>query len=139
MVVPGFNVNFLRGASTAAAPVSSTPLSLQASLQPSPTAPSTPTDEYSVTSFLLLNSPPRSRRQSPNSLRPVTSVGSGATTTTATSHSNAVASLRPQVPSNTATNASASDMLRAVAGQRYDGSCSRFWYSFGFWDDLLFK
>ena len=45
---------------------------------------------------------------------------SGLTPTTATTCSNAVAAPRPALILRTETNASASDMLRAVAGQRYE-------------------
>jgi protein-serine/threonine kinase len=66
-----------------------------------------------------IHSPPSSRQHSPSLRSPSTPVGSTSNgATTATTHSNALAAPRPQLPLNTSVNASASDMLRAVAGQR---------------------
>ncbi|KAL7271789.1 Serine/threonine-protein kinase [Rhizina undulata] len=119
---------FFRGGgnSSPATPSPGTPLSTShVTTHSSSTVPSTPSAGHSP----ITSNPPDffaaagSRRQSPilrTASATACSTTSGNGTTTATSHSNAVASPRPQLPLNTvaaAVNSSATDMLRAVAGQ----------------------
>ncbi|KAG0135024.1 kinase-like domain-containing protein [Tuber indicum] len=118
---------FFRGGGTSpASSAPGTPLltSHVTTAQSSSTAPATPIAGPSPTTATALPElsclSPLSRRQSPvlrTGSTPLGSSGNG--TTTATSHSNAVASPRPQLPLNTAAavSSSASNMLRAVAGQ----------------------
>ncbi|RPA92650.1 kinase-like protein [Choiromyces venosus 120613-1] len=116
---------FFRGGGTSpASSAPGTPLltSHVTTAQSSSTAPATPIAGPSPTTTTALPElsclSPLSRRQSPVLRTGSTSLaGSGNGATTATSHSNAVASPRPQLPLNTAAavNSSASNMLRAVA------------------------
>jgi hypothetical protein len=126
-------VNFFRsGNNTAASSAAPSPTVSTSGtpLRASATAPTTPVDDHASRGTSLsadIHSPPSSRQHSP-SLRtqstPVYGPSNGATT--ATTHSNALAAPRPQLPSHAPSNAS--DMLRAVAGQRYGeilGLCHR--------------